>query len=168
MDEDAKKTALRMIPYGMYVLTAEGSDGTVAAATVNWLTQSSFAPPQVALGVKADSGAHAIIKESGAFAVNVLGKGQQGLAFNFFKSHEREGDSIGGEAFEKGASGAPVLLSTPAWFECKLTDTIEKGDHSIFVGEVVEAGVRQDLGEGRVDEATLWMRDLGEKVFYGG
>jgi hypothetical protein len=33
---------------------------------------------------------------------------------------------------------------------------------------VVEAGVRQDLGEGRVDEATLWMRDLGEKVFYGG
>jgi flavin reductase (DIM6/NTAB) family NADH-FMN oxidoreductase RutF len=95
MDEDAKKTALRMIPYGMYILTAEGSNGTVAAATVNWLTQSSFAPPQVALGVKADSGAHSIIKECGTFAVNVLGKGQQGLAFNFFKSHERDGDSIG-------------------------------------------------------------------------
>lgn len=113
MNEDAKKTALRMIPYGLYILTAEGSDGTVAAATVNWLTQSSFSPPQVVLGVKADSGAHAIIKESGTFAVNVLGKGQQGLAFNFFKSHERDGDSIGGESFEKGSSGAPVLLSTP-------------------------------------------------------
>jgi hypothetical protein len=35
MDADAKKTALRMIPYGIYVLTAEAKDGKVAAATVN-------------------------------------------------------------------------------------------------------------------------------------
>jgi len=27
MDADAKKTALRMIPYGIYVLTSEGKDG---------------------------------------------------------------------------------------------------------------------------------------------
>jgi len=168
MNEEAKKTVLRMIPYGLYVLTAEGKDGSIAAATVNWLTQAAFSPPLVVLGVKADSGAHAIVKESGAFAINVLTKDQQGMAFNFFKSHEREGNSIGGEAFEKGTTGAPLLLSTPAWFECKLTDTIEGGDHSIFVGEVVEAGLRRDLGEGRVDEVTLWMKDLGEKVFYGG
>ena len=56
MDQDAKKTALRMIPYGMYVLTSkDGKD--VSAATVNWLTQTSFAPPLVAMGVKGDSGA---------------------------------------------------------------------------------------------------------------
>ena len=45
MDEDAKKTALRMIPYGMYVLTSKSED--VSAATVNWLTQTSFSPPLV-------------------------------------------------------------------------------------------------------------------------
>ncbi len=167
MNEDAKKTALRMIPYGLYVLTAEGSDGSIAAATVNWVTQTAFAPPLVVVGVKTDSGAHAIIKDTGTFALNVLGKGQQGAAFNFFKSHEREGDSIGGEAFEKSPAGAPILLSTPAWVECKLVDTVERGDHSIFVGEVTEAGVRQEP-EGRADDATLWMQDLGEKVFYGG
>ncbi len=49
MDADAKKTALRMIPYGIYVLTAEGSKG-VAAATVNWVTQTSFDPPLVVGG----------------------------------------------------------------------------------------------------------------------
>ena len=38
MNEDAKKTALRMIPYGLYVLTAESTNGAVAAATVNWVT----------------------------------------------------------------------------------------------------------------------------------
>ena len=50
MDADAKKTALRMIPYGLYVLTAAGKDGRKSAATVNWVTQASFAPPLVAVG----------------------------------------------------------------------------------------------------------------------
>jgi flavin reductase (DIM6/NTAB) family NADH-FMN oxidoreductase RutF len=124
MDEDAKKTALRMIPYGLYVLTAESKSGAVAAATINWVTQTAFVPPLVVVGVKADSGAHAIIKEMGKFALNALGKGQQGMAFNFFKSHEREGDTIGGEPFEKSPGGVPILLTTPAWVECKLVDTI--------------------------------------------
>jgi flavin reductase (DIM6/NTAB) family NADH-FMN oxidoreductase RutF len=167
MDLDAKKTALRMIPYGLYVLTAEGPDGRVAAATVNWVTQASFQPPLVAVGVKADSGAHALIKESGAFALNVLGKGQQGLAFNFFKSQQRDGQTIGGEPFQAGATGAPLLVKAPAFVECRLVETVERGDHSIFVGEVVEAGVRQ-APDGRADDATLWLRDLGEKTFYGG
>ena len=56
MDADAKKTALRMIPYGIYVLTSEGKDGKVAASTVNWVTQTAFQPPLVVVGVKADSG----------------------------------------------------------------------------------------------------------------
>jgi hypothetical protein len=46
MDPNHKKTALRMIPYGLYVLTGEAPDGRVAAATVNWVTQTAFEPPQ--------------------------------------------------------------------------------------------------------------------------
>ena len=42
MDPDAKKTALRMIPYGLYILMAESKDTKVAAATVNWVTQTSL------------------------------------------------------------------------------------------------------------------------------
>ncbi len=45
MDAEAKKIALRMIPYGIYVLTADDGKGNVGAATVNWVTQGSFAPP---------------------------------------------------------------------------------------------------------------------------
>jgi flavin reductase (DIM6/NTAB) family NADH-FMN oxidoreductase RutF len=167
MNTDAKKTALRMIPYGLYVLTGESKDGRVAAATVNWVTQASFNPPLVAVGVKVDSGAHAIIKEAGAFALNVLVKGQNGVAFTFFKSLEREGDTIGGEAFSRGKTGAPIFAKAAAFVECKLVDTVEKGDHSLFVGEVVEAGLAAPI-EGRPDDRTLWLKDLGEKTFYGG
>ncbi|HCF72336.1 MAG TPA: flavin reductase, partial [Gammaproteobacteria bacterium] len=37
----------------------------------------------------------------------------------------------------------------------------------LFVGEVVDAGVGQEP-EGRADDATLWLKELGEKAFYGG
>jgi flavin reductase (DIM6/NTAB) family NADH-FMN oxidoreductase RutF len=166
MDPNAKKTALRMIPYGLYVLTAAHGD-KVAAATVNWVTQASFEPPLVAVGVKTDSGAHALIKDSKAFALNVLGKGQQALAFTFFKPAERQGQTISGEAFRTGATGAPLLASTPAYIECTLEATVEKGDHSVFVGKVVDVGLARQP-EGRADDATLWLKDLGDKVFYGG
>ena len=167
MDTNAKKTALRMIPYGLYVLTCEASDGRVAAATVNWVTQASFEPPLVAVGVKGDSAAHAILQESGAFALNVLGKDQQGLAFAFFKSLERDGDSIGGEKFSAGESGSPILENAAAFVDCRLTEFAKGGDHSIFIGEVIDAGVRCEIS-GRADDATLLLRDLGEKTFYGG
>ncbi len=167
MDPNAKKTALRMIPYGLYVLTAEARDGRVSAATVNWVTQAAFEPPLIVVGVKADSSAHEIIKDANAFALNILGKGQQNTAFAFFKSVEREGDTIGGEAFRSGTTGAPVLESAPAFIECSLVETIEKGDHSIFVGEVRDAGVAEPPS-GRPDDVTLTLKDLGEKTFYGG
>ena len=167
MDANVKKTVLRMIPYGLYVLTAKGKDDAVAAATVNWVTQASFTPPLVVVGVKADSHTHTLIKESQAFALNVLGKGQQATAFTFFKPAAREGQTVSGEPFRSGTTGAPLLENTPAFIECRLVDTIERGDHSIFVGEVVEAGIAQ-VPEGRADDATLWLKDLGANIFYGG
>jgi flavin reductase (DIM6/NTAB) family NADH-FMN oxidoreductase RutF len=167
MDANAKKTALRMIPYGLYVLTARGKDDTIAAATVNWVTQASFAPPLVVVGVKTDSHVHALIKESRAFALNVLGKGQQAMAFTFFKPATREGQTVSGEPFRAGTTGAPILEKTPAFVECRLVESVERGDHSIFVGEVVEVGVVK-APDGRADDATLWLKDLGPNVFYGG
>ena len=161
MDEASKKTALRMIPYGMYVLTSRSQGGQdVSAATVNWVTQTSFSPPLVAVGVKADSSSHHHIKDTGVFAVNVISKDQIGLAFNFFKSHEREGNTIGDEAFEPGPeTGCALLLSSPAWWECRVVGEVSQGDHTLFVGEVLEAGVRSDV-------ETILMRE--HNLNYGG
>ena len=167
MENDAKKTALRMIPYGLYVLTAEDEAGRISAATVNWVTQASFKPPLVAVAVKVDSLIHSVIKKSEAFALNVLGKEQQAMAFTFFKRAEREGQQIGGEPFRIGESGSPLLEKAAAFIDCRVVEAVEQGDHSVFVGEVVDAGVAEEP-EGRPDEVTLWLKDLGDKIFYGG
>ena len=49
--EAAKKTTLRMIPYGLYILGTKHGD-EISAGAVNWVTQTSFSPPLVAMGVK--------------------------------------------------------------------------------------------------------------------
>ena len=166
MDPEAKKTALRMIPYGLYVLTVEGADG-VAAATVNWVTQASFVPPLVVVAVKGNSSVHALVKETGHFALNVLGKEQGAVAFKFFKPVARDGDCIAGERVTTGENGAPLLATAPAALELSLIETVERGDHSVFLAEVTAAHVTAPPG-GRPDDATLALRDLGDKVFYGG
>jgi flavin reductase (DIM6/NTAB) family NADH-FMN oxidoreductase RutF len=167
MDTDAKKKILRMIPYGIYVLTAKSADGGVAAATVNWLTQVSFDPPLVAMGVKPDSGAYAVLMDSGGFALNFLGKGQQGLAFTFFKPAELADGKLSGETYREGANGAALLESALAAAEFSVVEIVEQGDHHTVIGEVV--AVHGGTGiEGRPDEAGLHMRDLGKTVFYGG
>ena len=150
-----------MIPYGMDVLTSKSKDGKdISAATVNRLTQTSFSPPLVAVGVKGDSGAHAHITDTGVFAVNVIGKDQLDLAFNFFKTHEREGDSIGGQAFVAGPeTECPLLTNSPAWWECKVVGQLDQGDHTLFLGEVLEAGTRSE-------DQTILMRD--HNLNYGG
>jgi flavin reductase (DIM6/NTAB) family NADH-FMN oxidoreductase RutF len=167
MKDDVKKTVLRMIPYGLFVLTAADSEGNMAAGTINWITQASFQPPLVAVGVKTDSFVHQLIAKSGSFAVNVLGKEQQQVAYTFFKPVQREGDHIGGEPFKTDKTGAPLLENMPAFFECEVRGKVAQGDHTVFVGEVISVGLKDEI-EGRPDEATLWLRDLGGDVFYGG
>lgn len=167
MDNDAKKTSLRMIPYGIYILTGEDDEGNVTAATVNWVTQTSFDPPLIVVGVKADSHSYELIKKTGKFALNMLGKGQQGMAFDFFKPAQRDGNKINGEGFRTGENGAPILNSAHASVECDVVEIVAKGDHHIVVGQVTEANVAV-APEGRADAAILEMKDLGDNVFYGG
>lgn len=166
MDKDLKKKALRMIPYGLYVLTAKSGD-RYAASTINWVTQTSFEPPLVVAGVKVGSGTHDIVKESGHFALNMLGKEHKSAAFGFFKPVQPEGDSLGGLTFSAGETGSPIFAELPGYIECKVVEIVEKGDHSIFVGEVIAAGFKGDVGK-RPDDQILIMQQLGENTFYGG
>ena len=167
MNADSKKTVLRMIPYGLYVLTADDGKGNISASTVNWVTQSAFAPPLVVVGVKTDSGTYRTVKAAQAFALNMLGKDHKSLAFAFFKPADLSDGKISGQAFRKGITGAPILIEAPGAIECRVTSIVEQGDHHIVVGEVIEAHLNKPPA-GRPDAAILEMKDLGDNVFYGG
>lgn len=160
MDEKAKKHALRMIPYGLYVLTArtENAESDVPdmnAATVSWLSQAAFEPPRIVVGLRNDSGIWHRVQAAGVFAVNVLGAGQKALASTFFRHHEPQGNTIGGVAFHTGVTGAPILDDVPAFLECRVIQTFDAGDHTIFLADIIMAGIQNDLAALTMDE-TGW------------
>jgi flavin reductase (DIM6/NTAB) family NADH-FMN oxidoreductase RutF len=167
MNLDHKKTVLRMIPYGIYVLTSDDGKGNISAATVNWVTQTAFAPPLLVVGVKTDSGTYQTLKTAQTFALNMLGKDQKSLAFTFFRPADVSDGKLSGQSFRKGTTGAPILIDVPGAVECRAISIVEQGDHHIVVGEVVDAHLNKPLS-GRPDSAILEMKDLGESVFYGG
>jgi flavin reductase (DIM6/NTAB) family NADH-FMN oxidoreductase RutF len=132
---------------------------TMTGAAVNWLTQASFAPPLVVLGAKADAPSTAMIESSGLFNINVLETGQVPLASAFFKHVEPNGNKFGDAEFSLSPNGLPVLKDALAYFECRVRETVAIGDHTIFVGEVIEAGLQRE-GE------PLTLAETGFK--YGG
>lgn len=153
MDPIQKKNALRKLTYGLYIATARDAEA-VAGGTINWLSQASFEPPLIMAGIKRDSRLHQAIENSRAFAVHVVGKSQKNMATTFFRGAEEANGKLNGFDFANGATGAPVLADPPAWFECRVLESFRRGDHTIFVSEVVEAGVRSD-------EEPLTIRDAG-------
>ena len=166
MDEQAKKTTLRMIPYGLFVLTARDSRGQYAAASMNWVTQASFKPPQVVVCVKKESTTFQVVDSAGKFALNVLGKSQGELAFTFFKHVEEQDGTLGGVPYHM-VGDVPVLTSAPAFLICEVTAAEGEGDHRVLLCTVLDAGLQTSI-EGRPDEATLWLRELEGNLFYGG
>ncbi|MBI2565712.1 MAG: flavin reductase family protein [Candidatus Schekmanbacteria bacterium] len=159
MNEAAKKKALLMVPYGLQVLGAKSGEA-MSLSTVNWCTQCSFKPPLVAVALKVASHTHALVKEGGAFSLSFLGTGQKDVAFSFFKHSLPEGNTMAGHAFTLSpVTASPVLQSAPAWVECRVVGFYEHGDHSLVVGEVVEASAN-------FESEPLTLKEVGAK--YGG
>jgi flavin reductase (DIM6/NTAB) family NADH-FMN oxidoreductase RutF len=141
MDQDAKKRLLRKLTYGLYVLTAKDGDD-LGAATVSWLSQSSFEPPMVMVAIRGDSHIHRIVDKSRAFAVNLVAKDQKQIASAFFRTTTVEEGGMSGHAIKAGPeTGSPILTEAPGWFEAKVTDMLKRGDHTVFVAEVVSVGL---------------------------
>ncbi len=159
MDLQAKKIALRKIPHGVYVVGVK-HEGQVNAFTATWLTQISFTPPLVAVGIKKDSHSLEMIRAGKVFTVNLLGKEQKSLAEHFVKPSSVIGEKLQTVRHHFGKTGAPVLDDGIAYVECELREIAnERGDHALVIGEVIEAGVHRD-------EPALTLMDTG--WHYGG
>ena len=159
MDAQAKKTILRKMPHGVYIVGVRNG-AEVNAFTGTWLTQVSFTPPLVALGIKKDSHSFEMIKQGRVFSVNFLKKDQKAVAEHFVKPATVVGEKLKEVRYRTGTTGSPILEESLGFIECEVREIAnEKGDHAVIIGEVVEAGVH-------TDEAALTLMDTG--WHYGG
>ena len=159
MDLQAKKTILRKMPHGVYIVGVRNG-AEVNAFTGTWLTQVSITPPLVALGVKKDTHSFSMIKAGRVFSVNFLRKDQKAVAEHFVKPATVAGEKLKDVRYRRGATGAPILEDALGFIECEVREIAnESGDHAVVIGEVIEAGVHKD-------EPALTLLDTG--WHYGG
>ena len=158
MSEKPISDALKMIPYGFYAITsASGSDVNIMVA--NWLTQASFEPQLVALGLQKTSHTYGLVEKGKVFAVNLFKQADAEAIKPFTKSREKNPDKVKDAAYTPGPeTGAPILEAAAAYLECRVVGKLETGgDHDVILGEVVGAGVSKPGPAGE----TLNLPELG-------
>jgi flavin reductase (DIM6/NTAB) family NADH-FMN oxidoreductase RutF len=145
MDQQAKKSVLRAITYGLYAVSAE-HDGERGIFTANWLSQASFEPPLVMVSVERDSSTLPLIRAGGLFVVSPLLEGQKDLAGVLGRPKARAGDKFAtlDLAVVETASGQPALADAVGYLVCRVDSETPAGDSVVLIGEVIEAAVLKD------------------------
>lgn len=141
MDEQAKKKILQQIPYGLYVIGVTDGDSS-HAFTGSWLSQCSMKPPRVMLGVRGGTHSLDMMRRGRVFTVNWMSKEDKKVLEQFFKATPASGDRFGELTYQTKKTGAPVLDKALSFVECRVVEIHEGGDHSIVIGEVVNAELR--------------------------
>ena len=140
---DEFRRVMGRLATGVTIVTTRADDD-VHGTTMSAVCSVSLHPQLVLVCVDHESDIHALIQESGVFAVNILHEGQASLAAEL--SHKGTAELLAAHRLEtlshrNGESGAPLLDDSLAHIECRVENTIEAGDHTIYVGAVVAAGV---------------------------
>jgi len=124
------------LSYGIYVLTSKKGDekhGMIAS----WVSQVSHDPPLVMVAIRKNRRIHPIVKEAGAFALHVLDKHDKQVIGRF--KLPSAGERFKGADCITLKTGCPVLKDMVAYMDCQLVTTLDTGDHTVFIGEVLAA-----------------------------
>ena len=112
--------------------------------TVNAFTSVSLEPPLVLVCVGQERSIHPVIERAGRFAVNILAEESQGLSDCFAGApSDLPRSAFCGAAYHRGTGGMPILEAGVAHLECRLERTLPAGDHTIFLGLVVDLGLSE-------------------------
>lgn len=126
--------ALGHFATGVTVVTSRGSDGSPVGTTASAVSSLSLEPPLLLVCLERSSQTLAAIREHCAFAINVLGEGQQHLSANFAR---RGADATWQEVgYRVSETGNPHMHGVLVVLDCRLERCVDGGDHEIVIGRL--------------------------------
>ncbi len=162
-----RRRVLWSFPYGLFVIGSRAG-GRRNAMTLNWLTQLSFDPKLVGIGVEQSALTHELIAEGGCFTVNTVDREDRAIVRKFTKPVDIDlapsgvAGTLNDFGFHDGpVTGAPVLDQAVAFLECTVRHTLDCGDHTLFLGELANCGFQKA-------EGTPVLRMEDTRMNYGG
>jgi flavin reductase (DIM6/NTAB) family NADH-FMN oxidoreductase RutF len=139
VDDAQFKHALSHFASGVTIVTTE-HEGTDYGLTVASFASLSLNPPLVLVCINKSSSSHDPIVKSQKFGVSILGSDQEAISGRFAA---RGGDKFAGLDVRRGSIGVPLVGNALATLECRVHEQVVGGDHSIFIGEVVDTQTRE-------------------------
>jgi flavin reductase (DIM6/NTAB) family NADH-FMN oxidoreductase RutF len=138
---DSFKSGMRKFASGVALITSAAA-GQRAGLIATAVSSVSTTPPTLLICVNKNASAHAVIDQSGIFGVNLLSSGDLDLVDVFSKSARRA------ERFSSGdwrtlMTGAPMLASALASFDCHVVRRLAYESHTIFLGEVMQVKIAE-------------------------
>lgn len=135
IDEAGFKLAMSQFASGVTVVTTE-HEGRAYGMTVASFASLSLRPPLVVVCIEKNVKSHDAIAASGRFGVSILGADQSGISNRFASKVD---DKFDGVSVRRGELGVPLIDDAICAIECRVHQQLPGGDHTMFVGEVVDA-----------------------------
>ncbi len=160
-----RRRVLWRLPMGLYLLGSTSSDGSrLNLMTLNWATQVSLEPKQLAVSIENHAVTHGSSTRRRLLLALLVDRAQRARCASFVKPavHDPVARTLGGVAYRTATTGAPIPELAVAWVDCEVRHELDCGSHTVFVGEVVDAG----FAEGGEDAPVLRMEDT--RMSYGG
>jgi flavin reductase (DIM6/NTAB) family NADH-FMN oxidoreductase RutF len=159
LTDELVNTVTWKIPNALALVGSRAGDRR-NAMTTSWITQLSMEPVLIGIGVDNKAVTHELISEGRCFTVNLWDAAETKVFVKFSKPATDEGEALNGRPVRAATTGAPVFDDAIAWLDCEVRQQLDLGSHTLFIGEVVDAAIRDDTA------TPASMRDTRMK--YGG
>jgi len=136
--------AMAGLTTGIYVLTTQ-EDGRCHGMSSSWVAQASGEPVMFTAAVDNDHFSNGVIKRTGAFGLNVVGRRGKELEDYFYSARARRDNNLDVFEFELSPTLAvPWLKLAMIAIEARVVDSHVAGDHTIFVASPVNVRVGEN------------------------
>ena len=143
MDNELINRVTWKIPNALALIgSASGEEWN--AMTASWITQLSMEPVLIGVGIDKKALTHRLVTEGGSFSVNLWSPEDTRVFVKFSKPATRDGNTLNDRAVRIAATGAPIFEEALAWMDCEVRQAIDFGTHTLFAGEIVDAGINDD------------------------
>ena len=157
-----RRRLLWTMPSGLYVVGSTDGRERRNLMTLNWATQLGFAPKLIGIGVDREALTYELVTAGGVFSLNLVDREDRAIVRKFTKPVEVDASgALNGFAVHTRATGAPILDQAVSYLDCEVRQQVETGDHTLFIGEIVECGFLK-----AEDTPVLRMEDT--RMNYGG
>ena len=145
LDPEKLRAAMRAWSAGVTVVTAV-HEGYKHGMTVNSFTSISLEPAMITISLRDSTRTHELVSKSRAFGLTILSAGQSKISDLFAGKITEIEDRFVDLQTETLVTGSPLIVGGLAWLDCRVIETFNVGENTLFIAEVLAA---RDTNDGQ-------------------